>query len=58
MNNLNPTDILSFESKSTLIETLGLQKFLKKETCNLNEGVYKNPYQGWTLGNFVCVCDF
>lgn len=55
MNNLNPTDILSFESKSTLIETLGLQKFLKKETCNLNEGVYKNQYQGWTLGNFVCV---
>lgn len=55
-NNLNPTDILSFKSKSKLIETLGLRTFLKKKTCSLNEGLYKNPYQGWTLGNFFYVC--
>lgn len=50
MNNFNPTDILSYGSMSKLIETLGLQKYMKKEACNTKEGLYKNPYQGWTSG--------
>lgn len=57
VNNLNPTDILSYGSMSKLIETLGLQKYLKKETCNTNEGLYKNSYQGWTSGIlFLGIC--
>lgn len=49
-NNLNPSDILPYTSKAKLLETLGLQKFMKTEACSTKEGVYKNPYQGWTSG--------
>uniref|UniRef100_K1PXP9 Uncharacterized protein n=1 Tax=Magallana gigas TaxID=29159 RepID=K1PXP9_MAGGI len=48
INNLKPTDILSYGSMSKLIETLGLQKYMKKEACNTKEGLYRNSYQGWT----------
>ena len=50
-NNFNPSDILSHASEAKLLETLGLQKFMKSESCNAKEGVYKNPYQGWTSGS-------
>ena len=49
-NNLNPSDILPYTSKAKLLETLSLQKFMKTEACSTKEGVYKNPYQGWTSG--------
>lgn len=53
INNFSPTDILSYGSMSKLIETLGLQKYMKKEACSTKEGLYKNPYQGWTSGTCI-----